>query len=163
VSLNGGTIAATGAPAGWTRLAAVTTSANPKVYGYYKVATASEPADYAWTTSSALSGGAITRYSGSAGVDGTASSAAGASATSGTVPGVTTTTANDMLVGCMSVNSSSVTLSSPAGMSQVAELGDRRFELADGKLSAAGATGARTWTFSGAREWAGWLVALRPS
>ena len=163
VSLNGGTIAATGAPAGWTRLAAVTTT-NPKVYGYYKVATASEPADYTWTTSSALSGGAITRYSGAAGVDGTASQAAGALATSGTVPGVTTTTANDMLVGCMSVNSTSVTLTSPAGMTQAAELGgDRRFELADGTQSGAGATGARTWTFSGARDWAGWLVALRPS
>ena len=68
-----------------------------------------------------------------------------------------------MLVGCMSVNSTSVMLSSPAGTSQAAELGDRRFELADGPQSAAGATGARTWTFSAARDWAGWLVALRPS
>ena len=59
VALNGGTIATTGAPAGWTRLAAVTTIANPKVYGYYKEATASEPASYSWTTTSTTSGGGI--------------------------------------------------------------------------------------------------------
>ena len=57
LSLNGGSITTTGAPAGWTRLAAVTTIANPKVYGYYKVATASESASYSWTTTSTTSGG----------------------------------------------------------------------------------------------------------
>ncbi|OAE02745.1 phytase [Arthrobacter sp. OY3WO11] len=162
LSLNGGSIGTTGAPAGWTRLAAVTSIANPKVYGYYKVATATEPASYAWTTTSTTSGGSIVRYSGAAGLDTAATSAAGASATSGTVPAVTSTTPNAMLVGCMSVNSSSVTLTSPAGMSQAAETGARRFEVADGILAAAGSSGAKAWTFSSAREWAGWLVALRP-
>jgi hypothetical protein len=162
VSLNGGTIGAAGVPAGWTPLASLTSQANPKVFGYYKVATSAEPADYAWTTSSATGGGVIARYSGAAGLDTTASSASGAAASSGTVGQVTTTTANAMLVGCMSVNSSSVTLSSPSGMSQVAELGDRRFELADGLQPTAGPSGVKTWTFSAAREWAGWVVALRP-
>ncbi|MDQ0823953.1 hypothetical protein QFZ60_000126 [Arthrobacter sp. B2I5] len=162
VSLTGGTIAAAGVPAGWTVLASVTNIANPKVYGYYKVATASEPADYAWTTSSTTSGGGIARYTGTSGPDAAATTGSGAAASSGTIPAVTTTAANAMLVGCMSVNSSSVTLTSPAGMSQAVEAGARRFEVADGIQAAAGASGAKTWNFSAAREWAGWLVALRP-
>jgi hypothetical protein len=162
VSLNGGSIGAAGVPAGWTPLASVTALANPKVYGYYKVATSSEPASYSWTTSSTTSGGSITRYSGASGLDTSATSASGAAASSGSVPGVTTTAPNAMLVGCMSVNSSSVTLTSPTGMSQAIETGARRFEFADGIQATAGASGAKTWTFSAAREWAGWLAALRP-
>lgn len=162
VSLTGGTIAAAGVPAGWTVLASVTNIANPKVYGYYKVATASEPADYAWTTSSTTSGGGIARYTGTSGPDAAATTGSGAAASSGSIPAVTTTAANAMLVGCMSVNSSSVTLASPAGMAQAVETGARRFEVADGVQAAAGASGAKTWNFSAAREWAGWLVALRP-
>lgn len=162
LSLNGGSITTTGAPAGWTRLAAVTTIANPKVYGYYKVATASESASYSWTTTSTTSGGGIARYSGAAGLDTAATTASGAATSSGTVPAVTTTTAKAMLVGCMSVNSGSVSLTSPAGMAQAVEAGARRFEVADGIQANAGPSGAKTWTFSAAREWAGWLVALRP-
>lgn len=162
VALTGGTIGAAGVPAGWTGLATVTSIANPKVYGYFKVATASEPAEYAWTTSSTTSGGGIARYSGASGPDAAATSASGAAAAAGTVPAVATTTANAMLVGCMSVNSSSVTLTSPDGMNQAVETGARRFELADGIQATAGAGGAKTWKFSAAREWAGWLAALRP-
>jgi hypothetical protein len=144
----------------------VTTVANPKVYGYYKVATAADVAatSYAWTTSSVASGGGMARYSGASGLDTSATLAAGAAAGSGTVPSVTTTTANAMLVGCMGVNSASATLSSPSGMTQAVETtGGRRLELADGLLAAAGPSGAKSWTFSTTREWAGWLVALRPS
>ena len=164
LALNGGSVAGTGVPAGWTPVASVTAQANPKVFGYYKVATASEPASYTWTLASSVAGGGgVARYSGASGVDGAATSASGSSAASGTVAGVTTTTANAMLVGCMGVNSSSVTLTSPAGLSQAWEVGDRRFELADGRQATAGGSGAKTWTFSASREWAGWLVALRPS
>jgi myo-inositol-hexaphosphate 3-phosphohydrolase len=162
LSLNGGSVTATGVPAGWTRLAAVTTISNPKVYGYYKMATASESASYSWTTTSTTSGGGIARYSGASGLDTAATSASGAAKSSGTVPAVTSTTAKAMLVGCMSVNSSSATLTSPAGMGQAVEAGARRFEVADGIQAIAGPSGAKTWTFSAAREWAGWLVALRP-
>ena len=162
LSLNGGSIATTGVPAGWTRLAAVTAIANPKVYGYYKVATESEPASYAWTTTSTASGGGIARYSGASGLDTAATSASGAAASSGTVPAVASTTANAMLVGCMSVNSTSVTVTPPAGMAQAVETGARRFEVADGIQASPGPSGAKTWRFGSAREWAGWLVALRP-
>jgi hypothetical protein len=165
VTLNGGTIGSTGAPAGWTQLVAVTSRSNPKVYGYYKIATGTEPTDYAWTTSSSASGGVIARYSGAAGLDTAATSASGP-ATPPPAPGavgeVTTTTSNAMLVGCMGVNSASATLGSPAGMTEVVETGARRFELSDGLQPTAGPSGSKTWTFSSDREWAGWLVALRP-
>ena len=163
VSLNGGSIGAAGVPAGWTQMAAQTSQANPKVYGFFKVATSAEPADYAWTTSSVKSGGAIASYSGAAGLDTPAVGASGAAATSGTVGSVTTTVANAMLVGCMSGNSSAITFTPPGGMTEVVATGERRFELADGLQPTAGPSGNKTWTFSAAREWAGWLVALRPS
>jgi hypothetical protein len=69
-----------------------------------------------------------------------------------------------MLVGCMGANSSSAstTIASPSGMSQAWDIGGRRHELADGLQAAAGPSGSRTWTFNVAREWAGWLTALRP-
>jgi hypothetical protein len=48
-------------------------------------------------------------------------------------------------------------------MSQAIETGARKFEFADGIQATAGASGDKTWTFSAAREWAGWLAALRPN
>jgi hypothetical protein len=151
-----------GVPSGWSSLASLTSLANPKVYGYFKVATSNEPTEYVWTTTSTTGGAVVARYSGAAGPDSAAVPASGAAEFSGTVGQVTTTTANAMLVGCMGVNSSSATLSSPAGMTEIVETGSRRFELADGLQATAGPSGDKTWTFSAEREWAGWLVALRP-
>jgi hypothetical protein len=165
LALNGSSVASSGAPAGWTRFAAATGVTNPRVYGYYKVADASEPASYRWGFSSTItSGGGIVRYTGAAGLDGPASTAAGAAATSGTVPGVTTSTANAMLVGCAGINSgaTSITITGPAGMSEVWDLGGKRHELDDALQAIPGASGAKTWSFSSSREWAGWLTALRP-
>ena len=168
LGLNGGGVAATGVPAGWTLLASVTAIVNPHVFGYYRVAGASETASYSWTLTSAVANsGGIARY---AGVNGTTplaatvSTATGASATSAAVPGVTTATANAVIVGCMAANSSAATLTitSPAGMTEAWDIAGKRQELADGLQSAAGASGAKTWTFSASREWAGWLTALRP-
>jgi hypothetical protein len=48
-------------------------------------------------------------------------------------------------------------------MSQAWDLAGKRSQLDDGVQAAAGPTGAQTWQFSSAREWAGWLTALRPS
>jgi hypothetical protein len=69
-----------------------------------------------------------------------------------------------MLVGCMSIDSSAttVTISPPAGLTQAWNLAGKRQEDADGVQAVAGPSGDKTWTFSGSREWAGWLVALRP-
>jgi hypothetical protein len=90
---------------------------------------------------------------------------AGAVLTSQTtmLPGVTTVTDGAMLIGCMAVNSSNaaITIGSPAGMGEAWDLAGKRHELADGAQVLAGPSGQKTWTFSSAREWAGWLVALR--
>jgi PKD repeat protein len=163
--LNGSSVSPTGVPAGWTKFAGVTEVANPRVYGYYKVADALEPDSYRWGfTSSVTSGGGVVRYTGAANLDGPASTAAGASAKSGTVPGVTTSTGDAMLVGCLGINSgaTSITITGPAGMEEVWDIGGKRHELDDAVQTAPGASGDKTWTFSTSREWAGWLVALRP-
>ena len=168
LALNGGNVGSSGVPAGWTSIAAVTGISNPHVFGYYRVASASEPASYSWTlTSSVANSGGIARYTGvsaSQPLDGVVN-ASGASATSATLPGLTTSAANDALVGCLAANSSSSSLliTSPSGMVAAWDLVGKRQQFADQPLSTAGATGSRTWTLSGAREWAGWLVALRPS
>jgi len=169
VATNGATVTATGVPAGWAPIAAVTARANPKVFGYYRVAGAAEPASYSWVLSASVTAGAgIARYSGvdvSNPLDGAASTATGVSATTAVIPGVTTTADNAMLVGCAGANSSAASLgiATPAGMTEVWDVAGKRHEVADGLQAVAGATGSRTWTLSSAREWAGWLVALRPA
>jgi hypothetical protein len=165
VTLNGSYVTPSGAPAGWSPIASATSISNPKVYGYYKVATASEPASYHWTFGGSItSSGGIARYSGTSGPDGNGTVATGASASTATVPGVTTTAANDMLVGCMGINSGSATLTitGPPGTTAAWDLAGKRSQLDDGLQPAAGFSGGKSWTFSSGREWAGWLVALRP-
>jgi hypothetical protein len=166
LALNGSTVRT--APQGWTRFAAVTSIANPRAFGYYRVATSSEPASATWTlNASVANAGGIARYSGVDGVsplDGPGSQLAGPASTTPTVPGVTLSSSGDMLVGCMSANSGSATLTiaGPAGMVEAWDLAGKRHEL-DDAIVPAGDTGARTWTFSAARDWAGWLTALRPA
>ena len=165
LALNGGAVATGGVPAGWSPVASVIGVANPRVFGYHKNATGSEPADYQWTLASSVTSGAgIARYSGAGGLDAPATQAWGTSGLSGTVPSLTTVTANAMLVGCMGINASatSTTISSPTAMTQAWDLGGKRHELADGPQTAAGPSGSKTWTFNASRAWAGWLVALRP-
>jgi myo-inositol-hexaphosphate 3-phosphohydrolase len=164
---NGGSVTSSGLPAGWTAIASVTAISNPHVFGYYHVASSSEPASYSWTLSaSVVSSAGIARYSGvnaSQPLDGTPVTATGAAATTATLAGVTTNTAGDMLVGCLGANTSSATLvlTSPSGMTAAWDLAGKRQQLADQTLPTAGASGSRTWTLSSAREWAAWLVALR--
>jgi hypothetical protein len=114
-------------------------------------------------------GGGIARYSGvnnASPLD--AAAVTGASATevtAATVPSLTTVNPNAMVVGCVGINSSAltVTIASPPGMAQAWDIGGKRNELADGLQATAGPTGARTWTLSSGRAYGGWLVALRPA
>ena len=168
LALNGTSVSSTGVPDGWTRIATTTGTGqnNPRVYGYYKIAGASEPASYHWDYSkSVTSSGGIARYTGASGPEDEVSIASGPSATTATLPGITTTSADDVLLGCMGLNSgaTSITITAPPGMSQVWDLDGKRHEFDDAPLTQAGATGPRTWQFSQSREWAGWLTALRPS
>jgi len=168
LALNTRRVVAGGTPADWVPIAAVTSIPNPHVFGYYKVAGASEPADYTWALSSPVqNSGGIARYSGvntTKPVDAVVTSASSVAATTGTIPGVKTTTSRTMVVGCMGANSSTsaVNFASPAGMVGVWDLGGKRHELAEGLQPGAGASGDKTWTFRARREWAGWLAALRP-
>ena len=168
LALNGGSVTALGVPFGWSPIASVTAISNPHVFGYYKVAGTLEPPSYTWTLTSAVANGAgIARYLGvdtTSPLDTTVATATGAAATSGTVPGVTTATANAMLAGCMAINSSSasIVMNPPAGMTPAWNLDGKRHQYADGPQASAGASGSKTWTFSASREWAGWLTALRP-
>jgi len=169
LALNGGGVSSSGVPAGWTLIAAATGVANPHVFGYYHVAGSTEPSSFTWGLSSSVANGAgIARYSGvraASPIDASATTASGASATTGTLPGVTTATPGAMLVGCMGINSSStaVLIDPPSGMAEAWDIGGKRQELADHSQAAAGPSGSKTWTFSSTREWAGWLVALRPN
>jgi PKD repeat protein len=161
-------VASTGVPAGWIQMAAVIQGTSTRAYGYYKVAGSSEPTSYTWTLNASVqNAGGIARYSGvdtASPLDAPPQSGSGTTATTGTVPAVTTSTANAMLVGCMGIDSSStgVVITSPAGMTEAWDIGGKRHELADGLQAANGSSGAKAWTFSSGREWAGWLVALRP-
>jgi PKD repeat protein len=166
---NGTRVASTGVPTGWTQIAAILQGTSTRAFGYYKVATANEAGSYTWTLNAAVANsGGIIRYSGVSSttpLDGTPTWASGSAATSGTVPGLTTSAAGAMLVGCMSIDSSStsVTITPPSGSTALWNLAGKRQTAADSLQPAAGATGTQTWTFSGSREWAGWLMALRPA
>ena len=59
-------------------------------------------------------------------------------------------------------SSTSITIASPSGMGEAWDLGGKRHELSDGLQATAADSGAKQWTFSSARAWAGWLTALRP-
>src|SRR5437899_1121009 len=165
IALNGATV--TAVPAGWVQIAAVTSVTNPKLYGYYHVAGSAEPASYSWTLSGAVTGsGGIARYSGvnnASPLDAPAANAANATALlSITVPAVTTTTPGAMLIGGAAINSSSatITMTGPGGLTPRWDLAGKRQHYDDGIQAAAGNSGSKTWTFSMARDSAGWLAAL---
>jgi hypothetical protein len=163
-------IAAGGTPAGWTQVItplAVNTSA--KLFVYYKVVGASEPADYTWTLTTAVKWNAImTSYHGvntANPFDTAASTKVNATgATTLVVPGVTTGTAGAMVVGGVGVNNGTVTLTPPSGWTESNEsTGAQSAELAHQERPTAGATGNATWTLSGTYGSAGWLRALKPA
>jgi hypothetical protein len=167
LSLNGGDVATAGAPSGWVPITAASTSST-RTLGYYKVAGSSEPGTYAWSLNSSVKNSAgIARYSGVDGVvsrDAASTNASGSGARVGTVPGVTTTTPNAMIIGCMAIRTSktTITIASPAGMAQAWDIGGNRQELADAIQVNPGSSGSKTWSFSKSQSWAGWLTALRP-
>ena len=81
------------------------------------------------------------------------------------VPAVTTTAPGAMLIGGVVLNSSNVTvlITAPAGMTERWVLAGKRGEYDDALQGSAGSSGAKTWTFSTARDATGWLASLRPA
>jgi hypothetical protein len=69
-----------------------------------------------------------------------------------------------MLIGGVAPNSNaSVLITAPAGMTERWDLAGKRQEYDDALQPIAGSSGAKTWTFSSARDAVGWLAALRPT
>ncbi len=166
-SINGGLV--NSAPTGWNQRVSNTGVSNPRVFAYSKVAVAADVgATFIFGLSASITSGSVLRRF--SGVDGTtphdvtaAVLASGAAATSGTVPSLTTATADALLLGGMGINSSSTAITAPTGMTETAEVGGKKHEADFEQRPSAGATGTRTWTFGASREFAGFLDALRPA
>jgi large repetitive protein len=138
---------------------------------YYHVATSSEPSTYTWTLGAGTqrATGGIIGYAGvndSSPVDvhGGATDNTGASSTP-TAPSVTTTVANDMLVGFFGIRSGD-TFAPPGGMNEEWDTlsgGSPASEAADALQAAFGASGTKQATATGgAANWIAQLVALKP-
>jgi PKD repeat protein len=158
-------------PTGWQPIVNGLSTAGARVFAYRHLVAAGDPASYNWTLSSPQKWGAgITAYRGvdnatpldTAVVTAVSTSS---SSTSLTLPSVTTTKANAVLIGGVGLDSGTPFLVSPpsgwveeweAAAGQIAEQAD--------KLQAtAGASGTATWTLSSGRAIGGWRSALRPA
>ncbi len=161
------------APDGWTQLMpAVKPVSGASLYVYYHVVTSAEATatSWSWALSSAQKwGGGVTRYTG---VDPTNPWAVSpvvtvksAQVTSITSPGLTTSTAGDMIVGGLGADGTAISVSSaPAGFAEGWQMSTGQLTEQASKLQpTAGATGSLTWSLSGARSLAVWVAALRPA
>jgi RHS repeat-associated protein len=158
-------------PAGWTLVRSDASGTTITQAIYRKVAGASEPANYTWTFAGPVTGtvGAIVAYSGvntTTPVD-VSGGQANASSASVTAPSVTTTVANDMLVGFFGT-ANDATFTPPSGMTERSDIlahtaSDSSAESADVVKATAGATGTKVATASKSAVNIGQLVALKPS
>ncbi len=156
-------------PAGWNIVLRQDTSSAISTATYVKVAGGSEPASYSWSfgTAGQASGG-IASY---IGVDTTtpvdASHAQYNSSTSNVDnSGVTTTTANDMLVYAVGIVVSSVTVNVPSGFTEewrTASSSATTSEMSQKLFASSGATGTIHGTLSSANSNITYLIALRPA
>lgn len=166
--------------AGWTAISAVVSGSgagSQSTRGFYRIATASEPASYTWATSATAGRvtGIMARVAGAdttTPLDAAAATVGTATATSATIPAVTTVTAGTLLISGMTVNAASAaTLVPPASMtvlptSPATTNTGRRTDMATEAVAATGSTGTRTWAENPTTttlQFAGWMVALRPA
>lgn len=158
-------------PAGWTLVRSDVNGSSITQAVYSRVAGGSEPPNYTWTFAGPVTGtvGAIDAYSGvntTTPVD-VSGGQANASSASVTAPSVTTTVANDMVVGFFgTANDATFTVAS--GMTERTDIlahtvSDSSAESADVVKATAGATGTRVATASKSAVNIGQLVALKPS
>lgn len=162
-------------PAGWTPMVNglsinSSASAGARIYAYHHVVAAGESGPYNWVLSSQQKWGAgITAYRGvnnatpldTSVVTGVNSSWSG---TSLTLPSISTTGNNAMLIGAVGLDSGSPIAAPPSGWTQEWQAGGGQVAaLADKVQPAAGASGPATWTLSSGRALGGWRTALKPS
>jgi large repetitive protein len=150
------------APSGWILISSFT-NWSPS-YVYYKVAGASEPANYTWTFSAGeIASGVITNFTGTF-----CNSPVGVRSVEVTsvytASSVTTSTANQMLVAIFSGGGGLTTWSTPAGMTADYSGGQncRSTAIFHGIQAAAGASGPKTGTPSiAAGNGIAYLIALQ--
>lgn len=154
-------------PSGFTWIANAVTTANEDVTVAYKVVTnaAGEPATYTWTGLGGRSSIAMTAYRG---VDNATplDIAAVTNTGTGSVSLSATTVTNGAMVYATAIGDwSTATMTVPAAMSEVFNLGNpgRRTAGADLLKATAGGTGTQTFTGSAGLSMAGIVFALRPS
>ena len=142
-------------PSGWTQVG-ITASAANRFGVWQKIAGASEPADYTWTTSGSISSaspGAILRYAPQAPslppgiID---ASGFGSAQSPAVAPDVSAAATDDTLIALFSAGDQTVG-STPTGMTQrfLSDQSLTSLAIYDEALTASGATGTRTWTGSG--------------
>jgi hypothetical protein len=145
-------------------------SSGARIFAYYKVVGASDPASYTWSLGSAAKwGGGITAYRGvnqATPLDSAVVTAVDTSyaATSITLPSITTASNGAMLVGGIGYDSGTPGTTPPIGWTERWEAtGGQIAEGADRPQATAGSTGTATWTFSTARASGAWGAALKPA
>lgn len=166
-----GTTPSVTAPSGWTliRQDNIDGGLTAVMPSYYRVAGASEPANYTWTfDSSRLAVAVISSYSGvntSAPIDAHNGHSTPTSSPI-TAPSVTTTVANAMLVGWFGLMEGGQNISPPTGMTERVETSpvdtNLTLEMSDELRATAGATGQRDATVSFEDNSVGQLIALKP-
>ncbi|MBB3083226.1 PKD domain-containing protein [Geodermatophilus sabuli] len=162
-----------GVPSGWTATLTkpLALGSGARVFAYHRIVgdPATEPAAATWTLSAAQRwGGGMTAFTGvdpAAPFDTPISTAVDSTyaATALTVPGVTTVTDGALLVGGLGLDNVTAGVGAPSAWTEAWEsTGAQVSELAHRQTSAAGSTGALTWTLSRATAAGGWVRALRP-
>ncbi|HET7138764.1 MAG TPA: PKD domain-containing protein [Arthrobacter sp.] len=163
------------APAGWTAMVnGLSVNSSPssgaRIFAYYRVVGASDPASYAWGLGTAAKwGGGITAYRGAnqaTPLDSPVVTAVDTTytATSITLPSITTASNGAMLIGGIGYDSGTPGTTPPSGFTERWEAaGGQIAEEADRPQATAGATGTATWTFSTAKASGAWRAALKPA
>lgn len=170
VSVVGGSGTTITAPAGWTQIVLDNSGSAVRQGLYYRVASAAEPASYAWSFSSSQRNAiGILTYRGVdtvTPVNASNSSNAGAS-TSVTAAAVTTTSWNTQIVGFFTVSYGGSSFTPPAGMTERYDAGTFAgpngvtIEAADVAQAAVGSSGSKTATALNGAANVGQLVALK--
>ncbi len=162
------TAAGTGAvttPSGWTVVKSITQGTALRQVTYYKVAAASEPANYSWSLgSSRAASGGIADYSGinqTVPVDATASG--GGESGNAVAPSVTTSAANDLILVAASFAAGTTVAPDPSTTERIdVKSSSNTTGVADFAQASAGATAAKTATPAvSTGAWIAQAVALR--
>ena len=160
----------TTAATGWTKITQNNNSSNFGQAVFWKLATGAEPATYTFTAAASASlGGSILAFRG---IDTTAPiQAFSGTAPSGspvTVPSITTTSVNALVVVMVGADSGSPVYTLPAGLTSIYNRGGNSAYLTSGAAgyyvdSSPGSTGNFVATMTSPKEAAGHAVALKPA